>query len=351
MERACWAASTSVGASSAHWYPASTICSIASTDTMVLPEPTSPCSIRFIGRLDASSRGQHLEHFRLARGQFERQLLAHRAPPGRPSTGGCGRTGFAQLAVAPPTSAHCRPMASSKVSRSLARSRSTAFSARWMARSASSSEIRSPLLQKDFGQRLGDRVEDVEHLTHARVDVPALHLAWWPDRSGRSPVSKHGQHLVPGCSGRGGDRRQRLGADCFPLGRLETRGTPDASAASCRLKYPTSPESISRVPSTRPFFRNFALKKVAVTLGRRSRSVTTQVLALPAVTGFVPLRPRPSVMTSTKVTCSPSSSSRSSPSSPHRHAVAVLARVVPQQIVDGADAEVLLQRVRRPSCR
>ena len=30
----------------------------------------------------------------------------------------------------------------------------------------------------------------------------------------------------------------------------------------------------------------------------------------------------------------------------HRHAVAVLARVVPQQVVDGADAEVLLERLR-----
>ena len=55
IDRACWAASTSVGASSAHWYPASTICSIASTDTMVLPEPTSPCSNRFIGLVVASS--------------------------------------------------------------------------------------------------------------------------------------------------------------------------------------------------------------------------------------------------------------------------------------------------------
>ena len=31
----------------------------------------------------------------------------------------------------------------------------------------------------------------------------------------------------------------------------------------------------------------------------------------------------------------------------HRHPVAVLARVVAQQVVDGADAEVLLQRPRR----
>jgi hypothetical protein len=30
----------------------------------------------------------------------------------------------------------------------------------------------------------------------------------------------------------------------------------------------------------------------------------------------------------------------------HRHSVAVLARVVPQQVVDGANAEVLLERTR-----
>ena len=54
-DRACCTASTSVGASSAHWYPASTICSMASSETMVLPEPTSPCSIRFMGRDSDSS--------------------------------------------------------------------------------------------------------------------------------------------------------------------------------------------------------------------------------------------------------------------------------------------------------
>ncbi len=53
--RACCAASTSVGASSAAWPPASTTCSIARTDTTVLPEPTSPCSSRCIGLCAASS--------------------------------------------------------------------------------------------------------------------------------------------------------------------------------------------------------------------------------------------------------------------------------------------------------
>ena len=49
MVTACWAASTSVGASSAAWPPASTTCSIARSASTVLPEPTSPCSSRCIG--------------------------------------------------------------------------------------------------------------------------------------------------------------------------------------------------------------------------------------------------------------------------------------------------------------
>ena len=47
--RACWTANTSVGASSAHCLPASTTCSMASSDTMVLPDPTSPCRRRLMG--------------------------------------------------------------------------------------------------------------------------------------------------------------------------------------------------------------------------------------------------------------------------------------------------------------
>ena len=49
----CWRARISVGAISAAWPPASTAASMARSATSVLPEPTSPCSSRFI----RSSRG------------------------------------------------------------------------------------------------------------------------------------------------------------------------------------------------------------------------------------------------------------------------------------------------------
>ena len=54
-DRACWAASTSVGASITACRPESITCSIARSATTVLPEPTSPCSSRFIGWMVARS--------------------------------------------------------------------------------------------------------------------------------------------------------------------------------------------------------------------------------------------------------------------------------------------------------
>ena len=47
--RKCWAARTSVGASRAACPPLSTTANIARSATIVLPEPTSPCSKRCIG--------------------------------------------------------------------------------------------------------------------------------------------------------------------------------------------------------------------------------------------------------------------------------------------------------------
>jgi len=51
IDRWSWTASTSVGANSAAWPPPSMTLSIASNATTVLPEPTSPCSSRCIGRV------------------------------------------------------------------------------------------------------------------------------------------------------------------------------------------------------------------------------------------------------------------------------------------------------------
>src|SRR6202022_4320089 len=95
----------------------------------------------------------------------------------------------------------------------------------------------------------------------------------------------------------------------LPLGDSSTR---NAGWVNCivPLKYKTSPDSLRRVPSTNPFLRYFALKKVAVTLGRRLPSVTTRYSRFG---GRLVHLTSALVMTSTNVTCSPSSSS--SPSS------------------------------------
>ena len=78
IERWCCAASTSVGASSAAWPPASMTASIARSATTVLPEPTSPCSSRCIGRSGASSSASCSPTAPLPRGQLERQPRVER---------------------------------------------------------------------------------------------------------------------------------------------------------------------------------------------------------------------------------------------------------------------------------
>src|SRR3954453_8445094 len=99
--------------------------------------------------------------------------------------------------------------------------------------------------------------------------------------------------------------------DRDPLPELRIR---KAGCVSCivPLKYPTSPDSMTRMPVVSPFLMYFALKKVAVTLGRRSPRVMTRYsrLGLRLVHRTSAL-----VMVSTKVMCSPSSGgSLSSPS-------------------------------------
>jgi hypothetical protein len=63
-----------VGASRAACPPASTTCSMARSATMVLPEPTSPCSSRFIGESRAKFGRQGLSDGGLPSRQGERQL-------------------------------------------------------------------------------------------------------------------------------------------------------------------------------------------------------------------------------------------------------------------------------------
>ena len=114
IDRACWAARTSVGASSAHWYPASTICSIASTETMVLPGPDLALQHPVHRPARRQLGGEHARAPRCwpsVSSNGNRLRIAATRPSSR-----CGRrgAGLAQLAVAPrTTNAHCSPTASS----------------------------------------------------------------------------------------------------------------------------------------------------------------------------------------------------------------------------------------------
>ena len=106
-------------------------------------------------------------------------------------------------------------------------------------------------------------------------------------------------------------------SDLVPIFLLaDDSRTRNAGWLSCKVlrKYLTSPESISRVPTGRSSIIQSALKNVAVTTGLRFPSMTRRYFRgrLPG-SGFI-CPGLASVMTSTKVTCSPSSMSRLSPS-------------------------------------
>ena len=85
IERRCCAASTSVGASSADWPPESATASIARRATTVLPEPTSPCTSRFIGTGCSRSSAISAPTSLLVAGERERQrgVEALEQPAGR----------------------------------------------------------------------------------------------------------------------------------------------------------------------------------------------------------------------------------------------------------------------------
>ena len=71
--RKCWSARISVGAMNATCRPFSIATTAASSATMVLPAPTSPCSSRFIGSGAACPSTISLERRLLAGGELERQ--------------------------------------------------------------------------------------------------------------------------------------------------------------------------------------------------------------------------------------------------------------------------------------
>ena len=125
----------------------------------------------------------------LTRGEVERQLPPQRGrQPAVPRRRGRARSRSARRADVPPAPTagrrpRRRPAARGRGSRSSARSRRGGWRAAPRPRS-----IRFHCRTNGFRQRIVDRVQHVEHLTDARVDVPALHLGRSPDRSGRSPA-------------------------------------------------------------------------------------------------------------------------------------------------------------------
>ena len=176
-------------------------------------------------------------------------------------------------------SAHCRPTASSYVSRCIARiALSSPFSAMWTARSASSSEIRLRCRRNESGSG-SHRVQHVDHLAHACVDVPALHLAARPDRSGRSHGRRPQSELIRSSAS--------LLASAMALSDLASAILPwHVEEQECRMGQLQGALGVAHLtgqhhptPSDQRFLMHLGLKKVAVTFGRRLPSVTTKYSA------------------------------------------------------------------------
>ena len=214
IERRCCPASTSVGAMSADWPPLSATWSIARSATSVLPEPTSPCTSRFIGQSPSRSRGDLVAHGRpgracAAKGSDASKPLEERTRRRAASPTARGRTARCCSSATCSTNASCM--------RSVLRACSiwSSKSGRWMrsiAVRASSSPSRRRRL---VGQRVGDRAEPVEHELDDLRELPAR------DRAGRG-VDRDRQVRV------------RLGASAARSPRRRTARSRDARAASRR---------------------------------------------------------------------------------------------------------------------
>ena len=92
-DRACWPASTSVGAMIAAWWPDWIATSAAWSATSVLPAPTSPCRSTFIGRGRGHRRVDLADRAALRVGGLERERRERAArstgPPGSCATPCC----------------------------------------------------------------------------------------------------------------------------------------------------------------------------------------------------------------------------------------------------------------------
>ena len=149
-ERACWAASTSVGASSAACRPESITCSMARSATTVLPAPTSPCTSRFIGCAADRSAAISLptSTWPAVSWNGSRASNPSSSPPGFGGQAGAGRE---TVACRRSASASCTPMASSQTSRLRAAWWSASVSGTWIRRSARPSSVSPSALRSAAG--------------------------------------------------------------------------------------------------------------------------------------------------------------------------------------------------------
>jgi hypothetical protein len=152
--RAYWPASTSVGAIIAAWVPVSATAARASAATTVLPVPTSPRSMRFIGRADAMSESTSAVAFSWSAVRTKGSLSRSRARwaplttcsfPGRASTTWWRRTAIPI----------CTASSSSYASRRRAASSSGAPGGKWIHDSAVEWSTRSREILSSAGRWSG----------------------------------------------------------------------------------------------------------------------------------------------------------------------------------------------------
>ena len=140
MPRACCAASTSVGASSAAWPPASTTWAMARSATTVLPDPTSPCSSRCIGcsRPISAASASPTSRWPSVSSKGSSASTASASPPSRRGRAMPGSSAAARRRAARVT---CRTSASSHLRRWSARSTSSGVSGWCLSQIAVASDI------------------------------------------------------------------------------------------------------------------------------------------------------------------------------------------------------------------
>ncbi len=192
IERWCCAASTSVGASSAACPPASMAASIARRATTVLPEPTSPCSSRCIGRSDASSAvsTSPISRCPAVSSKGSRASKSASSPPGRGGRGVASSDSaalrrWARMRLEDEGLVVLQPVEPPATAGRRRAGRCTSSSA--AARSSQPTRCTHPL-----GHRLADAVDRVERRVHEPSELEGVDLARRRvDRDPMGPIPLH----------------------------------------------------------------------------------------------------------------------------------------------------------------